>query len=124
LASALVLAGIAQAKTTIGDNGPDHLVGTAKADLLKGLGGKDTVIGRAGPDRLFGGPGPDKLVGGPGRDEFNTRRNGYPAGGGGNDTINARDHGVDLIDCGGGFDIAVVDLREDGIFNCEEIREP
>jgi Ca2+-binding RTX toxin-like protein len=120
----LALAAVAQAKTMVGDNGPDHLTGTAHADLLKGLGGKDTLTGRAGQDRLFGGRGPDVLRGGHGRDEFNTRRNGYSAGGQGNDKIYARDHDIDLINCGDGFDIAIVDLREDGVFNCEEIREP
>jgi len=124
LVAALALAGIAQARTLVGTSGPDRLVGTPRADLLKGKGGKDTLIGRGGRDRLFGGPGPDVLRGGPGRDEFNTRRNGYSAGGQGNDTIHARDRKIDLIDCGAGFDIAIVDLREDGVFNCEEIREP
>ena len=92
--------------------------------MLKGKGGRDTLIGRAGRDRLFGGPGPDTLRGGPGRDEFNTRRNGYSAGGGGKDRILARDNTADLIDCGAGFDTVVVDRVEDGVYNCEQIREP
>ena len=122
--AALALAGIAQAKNFVGTGGPNRLVGTPHADMLKGKGGRDTLIGRAGQDRLFGGPGPDVLRGGPGRDEFNTRRTGYSAGGQGNDTIHARDNKVDLIDCGAGFDTAIVDKREDGVYNCERIREP
>ena len=121
---ALALAGIAQAKDFVGTGGPNRLVGTVKADMLKGKGGKDTLIGRRGPDRLFGGRGPDTLRGGPGRDEFNTRRNGYSAGGQGNDRIVARDSGPDLIDCGAGFDTVIVDRFEDGVFNCEAIKEP
>ena len=124
IAIALALAGVAQAKDFVGTGGPDRLIGTLKADMLKGKGGRDTLIGRRGTDRLFGGPGPDVLRGGPGRDEFNTRRNGYSAGGQGNDRIFARDRKVDLIDCGGGFDIAVVDRAEDGVYNCERVREP
>ena len=120
----LALAAIAQAKNFVGTGGPDRLIGTAKADMLKGKRGKDTLAGRGGRDRLFGGPGPDVLRGGPGRDEFNTRRNGYSAGGQGNDRIFARDGKADLIDCGGGFDVAVVDRAEDGVYNCERLREP
>jgi Ca2+-binding RTX toxin-like protein len=121
---ALALAGIAQAKDFVGTSGPNRLVGTPKADMLKGKGGKDTLIARGGADRLFGGPGPDTLRGGPGRDLFNTRRNGYSAGGQGNDRILARDNTSDLIDCGAGFDTVVVDQLEDGVFNCEVIKEP
>ena len=124
LAIVLALAGVAQAKILVGTGGPDRLVGTPKADMLKGKGGKDVLIGRRGPDRLFGGPGPDTLRGGPGRDEFNTRRSGYSAGGQGNDRILARDKTPDLIDCGAGVDTVVVDLIEDGVYNCEIIKEP
>lgn len=121
---ALAVAAVAQAKDFVGTGGPDRLIGTPKADMLKGKGGKDTLIGRGGPDRLFGGAGPDTLRPGPGRDEVNTRRNGYSAGGAGNDRILARDKRRDLIDCGGGVDTVVVDAVEDGVFNCENIKEP
>jgi Ca2+-binding RTX toxin-like protein len=124
ITAALALAGVAQAKNFVGTGGHNRLVGTARADMLKGKGGKDVLIARAGTDRLFGGPGRDTLRGGPGRDEFNTRRNGYSAGGQGNDRIFARDHVADLIDCGGGFDTVIVDKREDGVYNCEIVREP
>ena len=120
----LAFAAFAQARPFVGTPGPDRLVGTAKADMLKGKGGRDALFGRGGQDRLFGGRGPDVLRGGPGRDEFNTRRNGYSAGGQGNDIIRARDKTIDLIDCGGGFDTAIVDLREDGVINCEIVKEP
>ena len=124
MVAVLALAGIAQAKNIAGTAGADRLIGTPKADMLKGKGGRDVLIGRTGPDRLFGGRGPDTLRGGPGRDEFNTRRSGYSAGGQGNDRIFARDRAADLIDCGAGFDTVVVDKFEDGVFNCERIREP
>jgi len=124
VAALLALAGIAQAKNFVGNGGPNRLVGTPKADMLKGLGGKDTLIGRRGADRLFGGKGPDTIKPGPGRDEINTRRNGYSAGGQGNDRILARDGAQDLIDCGAGTDTVFVDPKEDGVFNCENIKEP
>ena len=124
LVVALAITGVAQAKNIVGTGGPDRLIGTPKADMLKGKGGRDTLIGRRGPDRLFGGAGPDTLRPGPGRDEINTRHNGYSAGGGGNDRILARDKRRDLIDCGAGTDTVVVDAVEDGVFNCEFIKEP
>lgn len=86
----------------------DRLVGTKRADRLLGLRGNDTLLGRRGRDVLVGGPGEDVLVGGPG-----------------NDTIRARDSEPDLIRCGPGRrDVAVVDEVEDGLFGCEEVREP
>ena len=124
LVIALAMAGLAYAKNIAGTAGPDRLVGTPKADMLKGKGGRDTLIARRGADRLFGGRGPDTLRPGPGRDEINTRRNGYSAGGQGNDRILARDNTADLIDCGAGRDTVFVDRVEDGVFNCEFIKEP
>ena len=121
---ALAVAGVAQAGIRVGTGGPDRLVGTQKADMLKGKRGRDTLIAKGGADRLFGGPGPDTLRGGRGSDEFNTRRNGYSAGGQGRDRIFARDGTADLIDCGAGTDTVVVDRLEDGVYNCEVIREP
>lgn len=63
--------------TIIGDDGPDRLIGTRRADVIVGNAGPDRIDGRGGNDRICGGDGrdslkgsegDDKLVGGPGRD--------------------------------------------------------
>ena len=96
-----LFAGTALAINLTGDNGPDRLVGTAENDTLRGLGGRDVLIGRGDSDRLFGGSG--------------------------NDLINAVDPGRpegDLVNCGAGFDRALVDpSTEDRVMNnCERVR--
>ena len=93
-------AGAALALNLAGDNGPDRLVGTAENDTLRGLGGGDTLIGRGDSDRLFGGDG--------------------------NDFINAVDPGRgedDLVNCGAGFDRALVDPGTEDVVmgNCERV---
>jgi hypothetical protein len=101
----------------------DRLVGTRGPDALKGLGGNDTLVGGRGEDTLIGGKGNDTLRGGPGRDHFNMD-NGVQTPAPGNDTIYARDGGKDEINCGDGNDVAIVDATEDGVYDCEEVREP
>ena len=101
----------------------DRLVGTKHGDVLKGLAGDDTLIGGRGSDVLIGGKGNDKLRGGPGRDEFNMR-DGVQLSSPGDDVIYARDGGNDEINCGTGNDVAIVDSNEDGVYDCEEVREP
>jgi len=54
--------------TIVGDDGPDRINGTKKADVILGFGGKDTLIGRGGNDRLCGGKGRDRIRAGKGRD--------------------------------------------------------
>jgi Tol biopolymer transport system component len=63
--------------TIVGDDGPDKIKGTKRADVIVADAGKDKVFGRggndliclgAGKDRAVGGKGQDKCVGGPGRD--------------------------------------------------------
>jgi Tol biopolymer transport system component len=54
--------------TIVGDNGPDRIRGTRRADVILGFGGRDTIIGRGGRDRLCGGKGRDRIRGGKGRD--------------------------------------------------------
>ena len=63
------------------------------------------------------------LRGGRGHDWFNNV-GGVRRGGGGNDRILARDGRADTIDCGPGRDVAIVDKNEDGLFDCEVVREP
>jgi Ca2+-binding RTX toxin-like protein len=42
----------------------------------------------------------------------------------GNDVIQARDGGLDTIDCGAGTDTVYVDRAEDGVVNCETVIAP
>jgi hypothetical protein len=124
--AATVLCGAAAALGAVsphGSSGPDRLIGTRGPDTLNGLGGDDTLIGGKGEDVLIGGKGNDKFRGGPGRDSFNMR-DGVQLSAPGNDVIYARDGGNDSINCGTGDDIAIVDAREDGVYDCEEVREP
>jgi len=54
----LTWAGPAHAKQIHGTNGPDKIVGTAKANVITARGGHDRVQGRGGDDRLSGGRAP------------------------------------------------------------------
>jgi Ca2+-binding RTX toxin-like protein len=101
----------------------DRLSGTKGNDTLKGRGGRDVLSGGRGRDVLIGGGGSDVLRGGPSRDSFNMR-NGVELPAPGNDRIEARDGGNDEISCGAGRDVAIVDLSEDGIYDCEKVKEP
>jgi Tol biopolymer transport system component len=53
--------------TIVGDDGPEVLKGTKKADVIVGNGGNDKIKGKGGNDRLCGGRGKDTLIGGAGR---------------------------------------------------------
>lgn len=94
----------------------DRLVGSVKSDRLNGRSGDDELNGRKGGDILRAGPDDDLLIGGKGFDDLRAAT--------GDDVIRARDGEPDIIDCGVGFDVAVVDGVEDGVFDCEEVREP
>ena len=120
-ATSLATATLAEAEQ--GSKHADRLVGTKAGDELKGLRGHDVLIGGRGSDVLIGGRGPDELKGGPGRDGFNMR-DGVQLAARGNDTIEARDGGNDEINCGDGYDVAIVDATEDGVYDCEVVREP
>ena len=62
-----------------GDDGPNHLVGTANRDDIQGRPGDDTVDGKGGDDVLRGGRGRDIVDGGEGND--------WVSGGRGDDTL-------------------------------------
>jgi Ca2+-binding RTX toxin-like protein len=120
----LTASGAALAVAQHGGKGRDRLVGSKRADTIKGLGGRDLLIGGRGGDVLIGGKGPDVLRGGPGRDGFNMR-GGVQIAAPGRDKVVARDGGQDEINCGaGGKDLAIVDAFEDGVYECEVVREP
>jgi Ca2+-binding RTX toxin-like protein len=101
---------------TVGDGGPNRLIGTKRHDVIYGRGGADVIKGRGGKDVLRGGRGRDRVFGGKGFDRLK--------GGRGGDRIKARDGRPDEIDCGAGRDVATVDRAEDGVFDCERIRAP
>jgi Ca2+-binding RTX toxin-like protein len=75
----LTSVGPAEAKRIEGTDGPDRLMGTAKADVIWALGGNDRMKGRGGRDRLFGGRGADRL------NAVDGRRDRALRGGSGND---------------------------------------
>jgi Ca2+-binding RTX toxin-like protein len=86
------------AKAITGTRHADHLVGTNRRDHIDGRGGPDHILGRGGRDLLAGGRGAD--------------------------VINARDGHEDSIDCGAGRDVVKVDRAEDGVYDCERVKEP
>jgi hypothetical protein len=91
------------AATIRGTNGPDHLIGTPRADTIDGRAGNDTILGLGGNDLLIGGLGRDRLVGGPG-----------------NDSIAANGDGArDTIVCGPGVDIVNADPFDSVARDCE-----
>src|SRR5687768_1708043 len=99
LVIALVAAAFASAAVIRGGPGPDRLIGTKRADTIVGKRGRDVIKGKRGFDTIRGGAG--------------------------NDRIRARDGEPDTINCGrGGRDKVVVDVTEDGVYDCERVREP
>ena len=106
IVAALVVAVAASAKTVLGTSGPD---------VLRGTPGKDQLYGRAGADRIYGLRGDDLVVGGPGKDLLDS--------GPGNDRVVARDGALDILRCGPGTDVAIVD-RRDRVSSCEKALAP
>jgi Ca2+-binding RTX toxin-like protein len=123
LVLALALVGTAVARDVRGTRDDDRLRGTPRGDRIVGLGGNDVINGRKGADSLVGGGGRDRIVGGPGADELNAIA-GAERGARGADRIRARDGSADLVNCGPGRDVAVVDSIEDGVYDCERVRAP
>lgn len=112
VAAALMLAsGIAYAKSIEGDGKDNTLVGKSKNDTISGGGRNDTISGKGVQERLYGDSGsdtvsgvagPDDVFGGKGADDL--------FGNGGDDYMNSADNRRgDVVDCGSGFDSAVID---------------
>ncbi|MFC3170109.1 CAP domain-containing protein [Paracoccus fontiphilus] len=74
-----------------GGEGADVLSGEAGTDWLMGQNGNDTLAGGDGNDMINGGAGNDLLNGGTGADTF------VFSIGGGTDTIQAYQHGIDRL---------------------------
>lgn len=109
----LALVPAARAEVISGGPAPETLTGTPQADSVYGRAGGDSVFGKGGPDRLVGGRGADTLTGGPGPDRL--------FGGPGSDRILARDGVADVVDCGPGWDVAVVDPIDQVSGDCEVV---
>jgi Ca2+-binding RTX toxin-like protein len=128
---------VARPATLAGDvllGGPrnDSLSGGAGNDAVDGGGGNDTLGGDEGADSVNGGPGDDRISGGSGNDTINGG-NGKDrifggdgrdtvSGNAGDDTIDTRDDSADLVNCGAGRDVALVDDRDVVRPGCEVVR--
>jgi Big-like domain-containing protein/hemolysin type calcium-binding protein len=92
--------------------GNDCLEGGIGDDRLTGRADNDTLDGGDGEDTLDGGAGADRLVGGEGNDRLNA--------GAGDDAIDANDGSREIVICGPGTDVAVVDAL-DQVVGCETV---
>jgi Ca2+-binding RTX toxin-like protein len=98
-----------------GTSGEDRIRGRKGKDRIKGRGGDDCLSGQAGKDRVSGGAGGDDIKGGRGKDRLK--------GGGGRDKIHARRGARDIVNCGPGKDVAIVNKKRDKVRkNCEKVR--
>jgi hypothetical protein len=119
----LVCAGDGSDRVQAG-SGDDRVFGQGGNDLLSGGGGRDALLGGTGNDHLDGGTGNDQLLGGPGNDRINPGpgRDRVSAGAGA-DHVDSRDGQPDVIDCGPGHDVAIVDAT-DRARRCEVVIRP
>jgi RTX calcium-binding nonapeptide repeat (4 copies) len=103
-----------------GGFGRDRLAGNGGGDILRGLGGHDglfadtlnrrTAGSRRSGDRLYGGTGSDELWGNAGDNVLvGGSKPDRVVGGGGRDTVRARDGAPDRVVCGPGADRAILD---------------
>jgi hypothetical protein len=100
-ASAAMAAIVVDGITSVGNAGPNRLVGTAQSDSLSGRAGNDILVGNGDSDILRGGDG--------------------------NDRINARESGRiegDEVNCGPGTDVVLTNPGTEDIIaaNCETVR--
>ena len=115
------IAGTPKANVIVGGSGNDRVSAGGGNDLVCAGAGNDLVLGGRGNDTLFGGPGNDRIFGGRGNDRINPGpgRDHVDAGPG-NDRIFSVDGQRDVIDCGPGHDVAIVD-RMDVVRHCEVV---
>jgi hypothetical protein len=87
------------------DGSPGEL-DNAQTDIEDIFGGPvgDDLTGNAGANTLDGGAGDDRLTGGGGRDAL--------FGSDGSDRLDSRDGVADVVDCGPGEDIALIDSSD------------
>jgi RTX calcium-binding nonapeptide repeat (4 copies) len=120
----LALAGTSKPDRLTGGDAGEVIFGFGGGDRIRAGGGHDCAIGGKGNDRLLGELGNDRLTGGRGNDLLVGGRgvNGYD-GGPGRDRIEARNGKRELVRCGSGRDLAVID-RRDRVRDCERVRRP
>jgi hemolysin type calcium-binding protein len=109
-------ASAARLDVVYGTAGADTLAGTTGADVIYARAGSDTVRAHAGNDVVYGGAGNDVMWPGAGVD--------VQYGGKGNDVLHAlaNDNQPDILDCGPGFDTAIVIAHDPARFRgCEQI---
>lgn len=86
-------------------------VSVAGAERFRGTTGNDTLRGGDGNDRLWPGSGEDTQFGGDGNDRLHALAN---------------DNQPDVLDCGAGNDVAIINAREPhdlAAANCERVRK-
>jgi Ca2+-binding RTX toxin-like protein len=119
--------------------GNDHLLGGLGKDILFGGNpergessrGNKSLVGGSGNDAVVGGKGPDNLVGGEGNDwvhdGFEPKRRAAAQdilfGGSGDDVLDAIHNPAakDLVICGGGFDLVIVNTTDVVAPDCEKV---
>ncbi len=121
---AVTILGSARADRLAGTHRRDAIATGSGVDRISAGGGSDLVCAGAGNDRIFGGPGNDRIFGGPGNDRITPGpgRDHIDAGAG-NDRVFSRDGRRDVIDCGPGHDVAIVDAI-DRTRRCEVVSRP
>jgi Ca2+-binding RTX toxin-like protein len=109
-----VLRGGPDDDTGLGQEGDDLMAGGPGDDAQDGGAGNDRIFANLGRDTTEGGPGNDVLwalirfdVTGPGDVEGDVVR-----GGDGDDRIRTRDGEQDVVNCGAGDDVAILDLAD------------
>jgi hypothetical protein len=109
--------------TLIGGPGRDYLEGNAGADVLRGQADNDVLDGGNGPDQLFGGKGNDLLRGGQGADFLRGQAGkDILEGGAGPDELRANDgERGDVLICGPGRDVAIIDAGDIARADCETV---
>ena len=102
-----------------GGAGKDTLLGGVHDDLIHGRRAADTALGGSGDDSILTGKGDDIARGGKDGDRlFDNEGSDVLRGGRGNDRFSAFDGDRDVIRCGAGEDIALID-RQDVAIECE-----
>lgn len=91
------------------------IIGRPGAKVLRGTSGNDTVFSGQGDHTVYAAGGNDHVVAGGGSNHIFS--------GPGNDLVEATNDKPDVIDCGTGHDIAVVD-KTDTVKHCEVVLKP
>lgn len=91
----------------------ERILGSAKRDRIRGTRGPDVIEAGRRRGRIAAGAGDDRIDVRRGRNRIRAGR--------GDDRVDARRGGRDVVRCGRGEDVAIVD-RRDRARGCEEVR--